>query len=111
MANGLLASANLTSTSDTIIYTAPVISGASVVAKIFVCNRNGSAISMRLAIANPGETAISSVNAIEFDVPVPAFGVIERGNIILGESERIIARTNTTNVSVVVCGVESTTTT
>jgi len=106
MAIGLLASANLNTTIDTIVYTAPATVGTTVIAKVFLCNRNASAISVRIGLGFSGETALDSTNAIEFDVSIPAFGVIERGNIIMGASQRVLARTATAGVSVAVCGVE-----
>ena len=106
MATGLLASANLNGTSDTIVSTAPATADVLVVAKIFLTNRNASAISVRLALGSSGETAIGAGNSIEFDVTLPAYGILERGNIMLGASQRILARTGTAGVSVAVCGVE-----
>jgi hypothetical protein len=106
MANGLLGSTNLSTTNGTVIYTAPSDAGTAVTCKIFIANRNGSAVSIRIGLGNSGDTDVTTSNAIEWDVPVPAFGVIERGNIILGQSQRVIARTSAANVSVVVCGVE-----
>lgn len=107
MATGLLASSNLTTTAETIVYTAPATANTSVVAKIFICNRNNATIAVRLALGLSGATGISISNAIEYDVSVPPYGVVERGNIMLGVSQRIIARTDTAGVSVAVCGVES----
>lgn len=106
MAIGLLGSVNLTTTVDTVVYTAPATAGTSVVAKVFLCNRNATAISVRLGLAFSGETVLDATNAIEFDVSIPAYGVIERGNIMLGVSQRVLARTSTAGVSVAVCGVE-----
>jgi hypothetical protein len=107
MANGLLNSVDLTSTANTIVYTAPNTSGTQVAAKIFVCNRNNASIRVRLGLGLSGETVVSTSNAIEYDVIIPPFGVIERGNIMLGQNQRIIARSDTVSVSVSVCGVEN----
>lgn len=107
MAIGLLASANLNTTIDTIIYTAPAAVGTTVLAKIFVCNRTASTIAVRLGLGNAGESSLDATNAIEFDVSIPPNGVLERGNILLGSGQRILARTNTVNVSVSICGIEN----
>jgi len=106
MATGLLASTNLNTTGDTVVYTAPSTAGTYVVAKIFLCNRNNATISVRLGLGTIGESSLGSTNAIEFDVSIPPFGILERGNIMLGASQRVLARTGTANVSVAVCGVE-----
>lgn len=107
MATGLLASSNLNTTGDTVVYTAPGSAGTYVVAKIFLCNRNNATVQVRLGLGNSGETSLGNTNAIEFDVSIPPYGVLERGNIMLGVSQRILARTGTAGVSVAVCGVES----
>lgn len=105
MTIGILASANLNTTIDTIIYTAPAPAATTVLAKIFLCNRTALTIAVRLGLGNAGESALDATNAIEFDVLVPPNGVVERGNIMLGAGQRILARTNTANVSVTVCGI------
>lgn len=107
MATGLLASSNLSSTADTVVYTAPSAGNTTVYCKIFVTNRNGSPIVFRLALGAPGDTAIGTTNSLEFDVTIPANGILERGNVMLGPNERIIARTGTAGVSVAVCGVDN----
>lgn len=102
MSTGLLGSQNLAATTDTTVYTVPA--GLNTTLKVFICNRNGSAVTVRLATGLTADTTVSTTNAIEWDVPVPANGIVERGNIILGPGEKIIARSNTANVSVVACG-------
>jgi hypothetical protein len=107
MSTGLLASSNLNTTVDAVVYTAPATAGTTVVAKIFIANRNNAAILVRVGLGATGESSVDTTNAIEWDVTLPPFGVLERGNIMLGPSQRIIARTGTANVSVAVCGVVS----
>lgn len=103
--SGLLASSNLSTTSDTTVYTAPTISGTIVNTKIFVANRSGAAITFSLGVAPNADSTVTTSNAIEFTVPIPAGGVLERGNILLGAGQKVIARTSVANVSVAVCGV------
>jgi hypothetical protein len=105
--SGLLASSNLSTTSDTVVYTAPTLSGTQVVCKIFVANRSGSATTFSLGLGQNADTTVSATNAIEFTVPLPTAGVLERGNVVLGAGQKIIARTSVANVSVAVCGVSN----
>jgi hypothetical protein len=106
-ASGLLGSSNLSTTADTLVYTSPLIGGTVVATKIFVANRSGSAITFSLAVAPFADTAVTTSNAIEWLVPIPANGILERGNIILGAGQKIIAKTSVANVSVAVCGVSN----
>jgi len=103
--SGLLGSSNLSTTSDTLVYTAPLTGGTIVNTKIFVANRSGSAITFSLAVALNADSAVTTSNAIEFTVPIPAGGILERGNVLLGAGQKIIAKTSVAGVSVAVCGI------
>lgn len=103
--SGLLASSNLNTTAATTVYTAPTTGGTIVLAKIFVANRSGGAITFSLGVAANADTTVTTTNAIEWTVPIPSNGILERGNIVLGAGQKIIAQTSVANVSVAVCGI------
>jgi hypothetical protein len=69
------------------------------------CNQSSSdAAKVRLSL-----TALSTATAnsyLEFDANIPANGILERGAIVAGAGENIIVRSTTSEVSVVVYGIE-----
>jgi len=103
MATGRLGVADLTVAENTVVYTVPANTFA--VISVNLCNRNNSAVGLRLAVSSTTEP--SSAEFIEFDVEVGGKGVLERTGIIMGAGQRIVAYSSAANVSVVVFGIET----
>ena len=103
MATGRLGVADLSATTITDIYTVPASTIASV--NVNVCNRTASTVKVRLALS---DTTVTQGNDefIEYDVSIPANGVLERTAIMMDAGKIITAYSDTANVSVVVTGVE-----
>jgi hypothetical protein len=102
MASGKLGSADLSAGYDTIIYTVPAETIATV--NIRIANRNTSAIKIRIAIGSGTSPAASDY--IDFDLWVAANGILEDTGIVCGAGETIFVRSDTDNVSVRVHGFE-----
>jgi hypothetical protein len=103
MAAGLLGKANLSATTITNIYTVPASTVAT--CNILVCNRNSSAVVVRLALsASAGVQATDEF--IEYDITIPANGVLERTAIMLQAAKIVTAYSDTANVTVIVDGFE-----
>ena len=103
MASGILGQAAPTASTDTSVYTVPA-STLSVV-NINVLNRSGSnPVNVRIALAASGTP--TSAEYIEYDVTVPAKGVVERTGIALNAGKQVVVYVSTGDTSVSVYGLE-----
>ncbi len=102
MASGRLGASDLSATTNTSVYTVPASKLASFT--VSVCNRNTSAVTVRLALAASGTP--SATEWIEYDTSIQANSVLERTGIVLDASKIVVAYASTTGVSVVVWGIE-----
>jgi len=94
--------ADLAALTNTVVHT---VSGAYATLNINVANRNITAVKIRLAIAATSVPAASEW--IEYDVSVPANGVLERTAIVVPNGQNIVAYSDTAGVSVNVWGFEA----
>jgi len=103
MASGILGQAAPSASTDTSVYTVPA-STLSVV-NINVLNRSGSnPVNVRIALAAGGTPSTSEY--IEYDVTVPAKGVVERTGIALQAGKQVVVYVSTSDTSVSVYGLE-----
>lgn len=102
MATGRLGVADLAATTNTTVYTVPT--GKVAALSVSLCNRNGSAVSVRLALAASGTPDDSEW--IEYGTAIAANGVLERTGIVLDAGKRVVVYGGATGVSAVVYGVE-----
>lgn len=106
MATGRLGTSDLPAATNTTVYTVP--SSTFAVVSVNVCNRSNVAQAVRIATA--ATDTPTAAEYIEYDVEIGAKGVLERTGIIIGASQKIVARASGSNVSVVVFGIETPTT-
>ncbi len=103
MASGILGQAAPTASTDTTVYTVPA-STLSVV-NINVLNRSGAnPVDVRIALATGNSPANSEY--IEYDVTVPAKGVVERTGLALNAGKLVVVQCSTGDTSVSVYGLE-----
>jgi len=102
----LLGKADLSATTNSSVYT--VGSGKEALVNVNVCNRNSSAVTIRLANAD-GSTP-SNDEYIEYDYSLAANESFQRTGIHMQAAQIIVAYSSATNVSVVVDGLERTAT-
>jgi len=108
MATGRLGTANITTTSDTTVYTVPAATFS--VVSINVVNRSSSAAAqIRIAIASSATPTVAEY--IEYDSSLVANGVLERTGIVMDAAKIIVVQTPTATptLSVVVYGIETST--
>jgi len=93
---------DLAAATNTTVHT---VAGAYATLNINVANRNATAVKIRLAVA---ATAIpAAAEWIEYDVSIPANGVLERTAIVVPNGQNIVAYSDTAGVSVNVWGFEA----
>jgi len=108
MATGRLGTANITTTADTTVYTVP--SSTFSVVSVNVVNRGTASALIRIAVASSATPSLAEY--IEFDSSLIAKGVIERTGIVMDASKLLVVSTPTSSpsLSVVVYGIETSTT-
>lgn len=102
MASGKLGNANLSATTNTTIYTVPNLMVSTM--NINVVNRTSAAITIRLAISANASPVVAEY--IEYDVSIPANGVLERTGLVAGAGENVVAYASASGISVRVHGFE-----
>lgn len=104
MASGRLGAASLAATTNTSIYTVPASTVA--VVNVSVVNRNATPIVFRLMHLNGAIGTLAVEDYIEYDITIPANGILERSGIVMAATHVIGAYSDTANVSVQVHGIE-----
>lgn len=99
----LLASAKPAAAQVTAVYTVPASRRATV--NVNCCNTGASASKVRLAVSAEASAPLAS-QWIEWDVELPASGVLERTGIVLAAGQKVFARSDSGEVTVNVWGIE-----
>jgi hypothetical protein len=99
----LLASAKPATGQTVAVYTVPASRRATV--NVNCCNTGTAASKVRLAVSAEA-TAPLATQWIEWDVELPASGVLERTGIVLSAGQKVFARSDTGGVTVNVWGIE-----
>lgn len=107
MATGILGTpSDLSAATNTTIYTVP--SDTFAIVTVNVTNRAAATRDIRLALSATGTPAAGEY--IEYDTELVANGTVERSGIVLQAGKNIVAYANSTDVNVVVYGIETATT-
>lgn len=97
-----LGKADLAATTLTTVYT--VTTGKIGTCNVSICNRNATAVTVRLAIAATATPTNSEW--LEYDAAIPANSTLERSGVVLQSTEKVVAYSNSANVTVQVYGFE-----
>lgn len=95
MASGKLGSADLAATTDTLLFTAGVTPQTF---NVRFANRNATAVKVRVAIGSGASPALEDY--VDYDVPVPANGILEDTGLVASSGEKVWVRASVANVSV-----------
>ena len=69
-----------------------------------LCNRTGSNLSVRLALA--ATTSVTDSDVIEYDTTIPANGVLERTGIVLDTSNGLQVYASAAGLTAVAYGID-----
>lgn len=106
MATGRLGAQDLSATTNTTLYTCPA--GTFAIANVSICNRNATAVTVRLALASSATPG--GAEWLEFGVTIPANSVLERTGLVLDAGKVLVVYSSTTSVNAVAYGIETSTT-
>lgn len=104
MASGLLGTADLSATTNTVIFTGTASTVTT--CNVSVCNRNSSTITFRLAYEDGSSGTPSNDEYFEYDVSLGPNDSYERTGIVVTAGDSIIAYASGTGVSVQAWGFE-----
>lgn len=102
--HGRLGASDLAATTNTSTYSVPASRKATVA--VAFCNRNATAVTVRLAHVDGAIGVVANEDYLEFDSTIPANGVLERTGITMTATHTLLTRASGTGVSVVVSGIE-----
>ena len=107
MATGILGTpADVAATTNTTIYTVPA--GNFAIVSINVTNRSAGTRDVRIALA--ATDTPTNAEWIEYDTEIVANGTIERSGIVIQAGKKVVAYINSTDCTVMVYGIETSTT-
>lgn len=111
MATGRLGIADLAATTYTNVYVCPATTFT--VASISICNRNATAVTVRLALTTTsavGNTAPADNGFLEYGVTIPANSVLERTGLVIDATNKyLVAYSSNTGVTAIAYGIETST--
>ena len=102
MASGKLGAISLAATTNTTIYTVPT--GKVATFNVNIVNTTTEVIKVRLALS--ATATPTNAEYIEYDVSIPANGVLERTGLMASAGEMVVVYASTVGVSVRVYGIE-----
>ncbi len=102
MASGRLGASDLSAAANTTVYTVPA--GKTAAFSVSICNRNATAVTVRLALSATSTPGVTEW--IEYESSIAGYGVLERTGIVMEAGRLVVAYSSAANVSVVAYGVE-----
>lgn len=105
MATGRLGAEALAATTNTTVYEVPADTFA--VVTVNITNRSTGSRNIRLALA--ALDTPTNAEYLEYDTEIVGAGVLERTGIVMDAGKKIVAYANSTDISVVIYGIETAT--
>ena len=106
MATGRLGAVDLAATTNTTLY--QVAAGFFGVASVTICNRNSTAVTVRLALTT--SSTVTDNAYLEYGTTIPANSVLERTGLVVAYGQQIVVWSSATLVDAVAYGIETSTT-
>ncbi len=103
MASGVYAKVDVSSASTWTTVVAPPAAGVKVTTAT-LCNRTGSSLKVRLALA--ATTSVTDSDVIEYDTTIPANGVLERTGIVLDTSNGLQVYASAAGLTAIAYGID-----
>jgi hypothetical protein len=103
MATGRLGIADLAASTNTTLYTCPP--GFFGVASVTICNRNATAVTVRLALTS--SSTVTDNSYVEYGVTIPANAALERTGLVLAAGQLLVVWASNTSVDAVAYGIET----
>ena len=103
MASGKLGSVDLTANTYATVYTVPASKVATL--NVAMVNRGAAGATVRIALSTEATTP-ANTDFIEYDVVIPANGVLERTALVAGAGEKVMIISTSADVSARVHGFE-----
>jgi len=104
MATGKLGAEDLAATTNTVLYSAPASTLATL--NLSICNRGAVNVKVRIAILDGAIGTLTDADYIEYDLNLAAQGVVERTGIVVSNLASVMIYSDTANVSAVCWGFE-----
>ena len=104
MASGRLGVADISATTNTLVYTVP--NGVTATVNINVVNRGSESASIRLAIVDGNVGALAVEDYIEYETSLAAHDILERSGVVMSAGESVVVYSTLANVSIRVYGFE-----
>lgn len=101
--SGVFGKQNLSASSWTDVVPAPT-SGTRVVT-LNICNRNPVPAIVRVSISGSNASTPNDSDYIEYDISIPANGVLERTGLVIDNQHKIMVRAESSGVSAVGYGI------
>ena len=95
MSSGKFGSADLSSNTDVLLYTAP--ESKVVTLSVRLCNRSTDAVRVRIAVGEGNAPA--NTDYIEHDTVLPPAGILENSGIVMSAKEKLWVRSSAAGVS------------
>lgn len=105
MATGRLGLLDLAAVTNTVLYTCPATTFG--VVNVSMCNRNATAVTVRLALTT--SSSVADNGYLEFGVTVPPNSVLERTGIVVDAGKLLVAYASATGVTALAYGIETST--
>ena len=107
MASGRLGAVDLAASTNTELYTVPVLTTTAF--NLSICNRSASSVNIRVAITSGAVGTLTNADYIEYDLVLASKDVYERTGIVASAGNTIVVYSSAIDVNAICWGFEEST--